>query len=81
LLNKTIAKILNSGKISQSGTALKIYYAAQINSSPIEFKFFVNNTSLFKKETLRYLEKQLQKEFDLFGLPMIIHLEGKQKRY
>ena len=81
LLNKTIAKILNSGKINQTGTALKIYYAAQINTSPVEFKFFVNNVSLFKKETLRYLEKALQKEFDLLGLPMIIHLEGKQRKH
>jgi len=80
LLNRTIAKFLNSGKINQTGTALKIYYAAQINSSPVEFKFFVNNSSLFKKETLRFFEKSLQKEFDLFGLPMIIHIEGKQRR-
>ncbi|MCL1910827.1 MAG: ribosome biogenesis GTPase Der [Leptospirales bacterium] len=77
MLNKVIEK-LQKAYIQQSG--LRIYYAAQTGTLPPKFKFFVNNASLFRKETIRYFEKGLQKEFNFKGVPVIIHLEGKKKR-
>jgi len=76
-LNKVIEK-LQKAYIQQSG--LRIYYAAQVGTVPPKFKFFVNNVSLFRKETVRYFEKGLQKEFNFKGIPVIVHLEGKKKR-
>ncbi len=80
LLNRTIAKLLNSGRVRQLGGTLKIYYAAQISTSPPEFKFFVNNPLLFKRDVVRFFEKSLQKEFSLHGLPVSIQISGKKRR-
>ncbi|MCP4132554.1 MAG: ribosome biogenesis GTPase Der [bacterium] len=79
-LNKLIASLQSSGRIPQLGHKLKIYYATQIESVPPQFKFFVNNPEFFKKDVIRYFEKALQKELNLFGIPIIIHIEGKKER-
>jgi GTP-binding protein len=78
-LNKVIGELQKAGKIPKLGETIKIYYAAQINTVPPQFKFFVNNASLFKKDIIRYFEKSLQQRFDLEGLPVIIQLEGKKR--
>ncbi|MFC1671089.1 ribosome biogenesis GTPase Der [Spirochaetota bacterium] len=78
-LNKNFSQILKSGKIPKTKSKLKIYYAAQINSSPPQFKLFVNNSVLFKKDVLRFFEKALQKAFDLHGVPILFRVEGKKK--
>jgi len=78
-LNKVIGELQRAGKIPKLGESIKIYYAAQINTVPPQFKFFVNNASLFKKDIIRYFEKSLQQRFDLEGLPVIIQLEGKKR--
>ena len=77
-LNKVLEKLQNSGRLPQLGSKLRIYYAAQIDTIPPQFKFFVNNASLFRQDVIRYFEKGLQKEFDFNGIPIIIHLEGKK---
>jgi len=79
-LNKVMANIKSFGKIPQLGEKIKVYYAVQIDTIPPQFKFFVNNEDFFKKDVIRYFEKELQKAFDLEGLPIIIHIEGKKKR-
>jgi len=78
-LNRVIGELQKAGKIPKLGETIKIYYAAQINTVPPQFKFFVNNASLFKKDIIRYFEKSLQQRFDLEGLPVIIQLEGKNR--
>lgn len=77
-LNRALEKLQNSGRLPQLGGKLRIYYAAQTNTVPPQFKFFVNNASLFRQDVIRYFEKGLQKEFDFSGIPVIIHLEGKK---
>jgi GTP-binding protein len=62
------------------GHRIRIYYATQIDTVPPQFKFFVNNADYFRKDVVRYFEKSLQQEFNLEGIPVIIHLEGKKKR-
>ncbi|MDR3236923.1 MAG: ribosome biogenesis GTPase Der [Spirochaetia bacterium] len=79
-LNKLLERLQKSGALPQTGGRIRVYYAAQINTVPPQFKFFVNNASLFRKDIIRYFEKELQKEFNLKGIPVIIHLEGKKPR-
>lgn len=79
-LNKVVADLQSHGRIPQLGHKIRIYYSAQIDTTPPQFKFFVNNTDNFRKDVIRYFEKALQKEFDLHGIPIIIHLEGKKKK-
>ncbi len=77
-LNRAIAKMLDSGRLPQTGGKLKIYYAAQTDTVPPKFRFFVNDASLFRPDMVRYFEKSIQKEFDMKGIPVIIQLEGKK---
>ena len=62
------------------GEKLKIYYATQIETVPPKFKIFVNNADYFKKDVIRYLQKLLQKELDIEGVPIVIYVEGRKKR-
>ncbi len=78
-LNKFISELQNSGKVPKLGEKIRIYYAVQINTVPPSFKFFVNNALFFRKDVIRFFEKSLQKKFNLEGLPVIIHLEGKKR--
>lgn len=80
LLNKIVTELQKPGKIPQLGNKIRIYYAVQTDTIPPEFKFFVNNPDLFRREITRYFEKNLQKELDMKGIPIIIHIEGKKKR-
>ena len=79
-LNKVIAGLQNSRRLPQLGHKLKILYATQIRSCPPEFKLFVNNKDFFRKDVIRYFEKSIQKEFNLKGVPIILHLEGRKKK-
>ncbi len=79
-LNKALEKLQSSGRVPQMGHRIRIYYATQIDTVPPQFKFFVNNADYFRKDVVRYFEKSLQQEFNLEGIPVIIHLEGKKKR-
>jgi len=78
-LNKVIGGLQSKGRLPQLGNKIRIYYAAQIDTTPPEFKFFVNNVEFFRKDVIRYFEKSLQQAFDLHGIPVIIHLEGKKQ--
>ena len=78
-LNKILTRIQNSHRMPQLSGKIKIFYATQIETSPPEFKLFVNNPGNFRKDIVRYFEKSLQKELNLNGIPMILHLEGRKK--
>jgi GTP-binding protein len=78
-LNRVLADIKSKGSIPQLGEKIRVYYAVQIDTVPPQFKFFVNNEDYFRKDVVRYFEKALQKAFDLEGLPVIIHIEGKKR--
>ena len=79
-LNRSLAELQSKGRIPQLGHKIRIYYGAQIDTVPPQFKLFVNDVQLFRKDVVRYFEKSLQRTFDLHGIPIIIHLEGKEKR-
>ncbi len=78
-LNRIVSELQRPGNIPQLGSKLKVYYAIQINTIPPQFKFFVNDAELFRKDIIRYFAKNLQAKLDLKGIPIVIHIEGKKK--
>jgi GTP-binding protein len=79
LLNKIIAELQKKSRIPQMGN-LRIYYATQLHSTTPKIKFFVNNPDHFRKDTVRYFQKALQKELDMEGVPIEIIIEGKKAK-
>ncbi len=78
-LNRLLEEIQNKKTMPMLGEKLKIYYATQIETIPPKFKFFVNNADFFKKDIIRHLQKILQKELDIKGVPVLISVEGRKK--
>jgi GTPase len=56
----------------------KILYATQASEAPPRFILFCSHASLIKKEYLRFVERQLRKEFDLCGIPVSFQLREKR---
>ena len=79
-LNRLLTRIQASHRIPQLQSTIKIYYATQTDTVPPRFKLFVNKTEYFRKDIVRYFEKELRKELDLKGIPIIIQIEGKKKK-
>jgi GTPase len=79
-LNRLLEEIQNKRTMPMLGEKLKIYYATQIETIPPRFKFFVNNAEFFKRDIIRHLQKILQKELDIKGVPVLITVEGRKKR-
>ncbi len=79
-LNKILESIQNQKRTPLLGETLKIYYATQIETTPPRFKLFVNKPDLFKKDIIRYLQKVLQKELDIKGVPVVLYVEGRRKK-
>ncbi len=78
-LNKIIEDIQARSNVPMLGARLKIYYATQTETRPPQFKLFVNNAELFRKEIVRAIEKILQKRLDMEGIPLNLAIEGKKK--
>ncbi|MCU0822602.1 MAG: ribosome biogenesis GTPase Der [Spirochaetes bacterium] len=79
-LNKIIETVQKTHATPVIGGTLKIFYATQIDTVPPQFKFFVNYPELVRKDVIRFLQKLLQRELDIKGVPVIIHIEGRKKR-
>ncbi len=79
-LNKIIEGIQKSHRVPTLGDRLKIYYITQTESMPPKFRLFVNNAELFRKDVVRHLEKALQANLDLKGIPVVLMLEGRKPR-
>ncbi len=79
-LNAFLQSIQKAARIPGLGEKMKIYYATQTDTIPPKFKIFVNNDELFRKDVVRSIEKQIQKEYDMSGIPVIIDIIGKPKR-
>jgi GTPase len=78
-LNRLLEEIQNKKTMPLLGEKLKIYYATQVETIPPRFKLFVNNADLFKRDIIRHLQKILQKELDIKGVPVLISIEGRKK--
>lgn len=79
-LNKILEDVQKRKRIPVLGDTIKIYYATQIDTVPPKFKFFVNKSSLFRRDVIRFFQKLLQDELDISGVPVIINIEGKEKK-
>ena len=56
----------------------KIYYATQAGVSPVVFLLFVTNPSQIRLEYLRFIERNVRKEFNFFGVPISFQLRRKK---
>ncbi len=79
-LNKLLQRLQKFPKLPGLGGTIKIYYASQVDMTPPRFKFFVNSAEKFRTDAVRYFEKEIQKEFNLKGIPIEIEIIGKPKR-
>ncbi|TAL38654.1 MAG: ribosome biogenesis GTPase Der [Spirochaetes bacterium] len=78
-LNKIMEGIQRSRRLPLLGDTLKIYYITQTESRPPKFKLFVNRPELFRKDVVRFLEKELQNQLGATGIPMVLIIEGKKR--
>lgn len=61
------------------GKRLRIYYMAQVESSPPRFILFVNYVNLMIESYKKYLYNQFRETYGFTGVPILMHLKGKSK--
>lgn len=79
-LNKFMERIQKSRRLPKLGNEMKVYYGTQVDTIPPQFIFFVNNKALFREDAIRFFQKELQKEMNLNGIPILIKLQGKENK-
>ncbi len=61
------------------GKRLRVYYMAQVDVQPPRFILFVNYPNLMIESYRKYLYNQFREAYDFTGVPILLHLRGKQK--
>lgn len=80
-LNKFVAAAMQRNHPPMlMGKRLRIYYMAQVAIQPPKFILFVNNPALMTESYRKYLYNQFREEYAFTGVPLLIHLKGKQKQ-
>jgi GTPase len=80
-INKFLVKIQKSNPHVSHGRARpRILYATQVGIAPPKFLFFCSHASFIKKEYLRFMERQLRKEFKLEGIPINFQVREKKAK-
>lgn len=80
-LNKFVAAAMQKNHPPMlMGKRLRIYYMAQVAIQPPKFILFVNNPALMTESYKKYLYNQFREEYGFTGVPLLIHLKGKQKQ-
>lgn len=59
---------------------LKLYYATQVDTSPIRLALFVNNPKRAVPAYTSYLLKQLRRAFGLEGAPLVLHFRNRPRK-
>jgi len=77
MLNNFIQEIIKKYTPSSKKGLLKIFYATQISTNPIEFIFFVNNKKLLKDNYIQYIINKLRENFGFKGIPIKINFKNK----
>jgi GTP-binding protein len=62
------------------GKRLRIYYMAQVDVQPPKFILFVNYPNLMIESYKKYLYNQFRESYAFTGVPITMHLKGKEKR-
>lgn len=79
-LNKFIAASLQKNHPPMlQGKRLRIYYMAQVSVQPPKFIFFVNFPNLMSDTYRKYLYNQFRETYSFTGVPILMHLKGKEK--
>jgi len=80
-LNKVAEKIKSLLPVAHRGAPIpKIYYVAQTGSFPPTITLMINNSALFSKQAIRYIQQQLRKELDINEVPIKVLLKNKNRR-
>jgi len=61
------------------GKRLRIYYMAQVDIDPPKFIVFVNQPHLMIDSYKKYLYNQFREAYGFTGVPILMHLKGKDK--
>jgi GTPase len=81
-LNKFIGDCLQKNHPPMiMGKRLRIYYMAQVDIQPPKFILFVNYPNLMTETYKKYLYNQFRETYRFLGVPILIHLKGKQKAH
>ena len=59
-------------------TAVKFFYAAQLERVPPTFVFFVNHPDAVTTNYLQFLDGALRRRFDFEGVPLHLQLRGRK---
>lgn len=79
-LNKFIADSLQKNHPPMiQGKRLRIYYMAQVAVQPPKFILFINYPNLMTETYKKYLYNQFRETYGFTGVPILIHLKGKEK--
>lgn len=66
---------------SDKGRRGKLYYGAQVSVRPPRIALFVNDRELFHFSYVRYLENQIREAFSFDGVPIVMDLRNREKKY
>lgn len=79
-LNKFIGLALQKNHPPMiTGKRLRIYYMAQVEVQPPRFVVFVNYPNLMTDTYKKYLYNQFRDTYGFEGVPILLHLKGKDK--
>ncbi|MBI5778345.1 MAG: ribosome biogenesis GTPase Der [Planctomycetes bacterium] len=80
-LNKVAEKIKSLLPVAHRGAPIpKIYYVAQTGSFPPTITLMINNSALFSKQAIRYIQQQLRKELSISEVPIKVLLKNKSRK-
>jgi GTPase len=63
------------------GRRVRIRYMTQAKSRPPTFALFGNQLTALPESYLRYLQNELRKAFDFFGVPIRLHLRNSKNPF
>jgi GTP-binding protein len=78
-LNNVIRNAVETHPLNDRGRTLKIYYSAQVGTSPTRFTCFCNDPRLVHFSYVRYLDNTLREHFGFDGTPIRIEFRGKNE--
>ena len=77
-LNRALAALAGERPLpAKRGKRLKMYYAAQFDTSPPRIAIEVNDRALVTRDYGYFVENRLRGRFDLQGVPLIIDFKGR----
>jgi GTPase len=80
-LNRFVADVVaKTPPPSRRGKRLRLYYSAQVETSPPRFAIQVNDRRLISRDWAFHLENRLREEYALEGVPLVIDFVPRTRR-